>query len=139
MEVNYGFLIERTAKKIKQTLQKVFNELKVDITVDQWVILNELNQHGPLSQNELGNFSFKDAPTVTRIIDLLSKKDLVKRKMDKNDRRKYNVELTAKGNKMVNKLLPYIVEFRKMGWEGLTEKDIKKLQKILDKVFDNMT
>ena len=77
--LNYGFLIERTGKKLKQSLQRIFNDIDADITVDQWVILYELHEHGSLSQNQIGENTYKDAPTVTRIIDLLAKKKLVKR------------------------------------------------------------
>jgi DNA-binding MarR family transcriptional regulator len=136
--LNYGFLLERTGKKLKQTLQRIFNDIDADITVDQWVILYELHMHTSLSQNELGENTFKDAPTVTRIIDLLAKKNLVKRKMSKEDRRKYNIELTKKGTEKIETLLPAVIEYRKTGWEGLTKSDLDTLNVILNKVFDNM-
>lgn len=136
--LNYGFLLERTSKKLKQTLQKQFNEINAKITVDQWVILYELYKNEALSQNQLGAKTFKDAPTVTRIIDLLSKKSLVKRKLSKEDRRKYYIELTKKGHDTIEQLLPHVVEFRKQGWKGLTKKDLNTLSEILDKVFQNM-
>ena len=136
--LNYGFLIERTSKKLKQTLQRIFNEIGADLTVDQWVIIYELHKHGSLSQNQLGEKTFKDAPTVTRIIDLLTRKGLVKRKTNKQDRRKYFIDLTKKGNQTVERLLPEVVEFRKMGWKGLKKADLDSLNRILDNVFDNM-
>lgn len=137
-DLNYGFLLERTSKKLKQTLQRIFNDIKADLTVDQWVILYELHKHTSLSQNELGEYTFKDAPTVTRIIDLLAKKSLVKRKMCKEDRRKYNIELTKKGTEKIEFLLPSVIEYRKTGWQGLTKADLNTLNDILDKVFENM-
>ncbi|MDZ7898154.1 MAG: MarR family transcriptional regulator [Arcicella sp.] len=39
-----------------------------------------------VSQNELAEMTVKDAPTVTRIIDLLVKKGLAERTMAENDR-----------------------------------------------------
>ena len=137
-DLNYGFLLERTSKKLKQTLQKIFNDIDAGITVDQWVILYELREHGQLSQNELGKNTYKDAPTVTRIIDLLAKKGLVRRKTSKEDRRKYYIDLTKKGNETVDKLLPYLVDFRKLGWKGLKRSDLVTLKGILDQVFDNL-
>ena len=32
--LNYGFLLERTSKKLKQTLQRIFNDIEADLTVD---------------------------------------------------------------------------------------------------------
>ena len=138
-DLNYGFLIERTGKKLKQTLQRIFNDIGADITVDQWVILHELHADGSLSQNELGQKTYKDAPTVTRIIDLLTRKGLVKRKMSKADRRKYFIELTKKGNETIDTLLPHVVEFRKKGWQGMKKSDLVALNEILDNIFNNMS
>lgn len=138
MEANYGFLIEKTGKKLKQTLQSVFNHLKVDLTADQWVILHQLHQHGALSQSQLGDKTYKDAPTVTRIIDLLEKKSYIVRKQDKEDRRKFMIELTPQGKKDIDRLIPYVIEFRKLGWNGLTDKELKQLQSILEKINSNL-
>ena len=137
--LNYGFLIERTGKKLKQSLQRVFNDINAGITVDQWVILYELHEHGSLSQNQIGENTYKDAPTVTRIIDLLAKKKLVKRNMSDSDRRKYFIELTKKGNTTIDALLPYVIDFRKRGWRALKKADLVTLKGLLDKVFENMT
>lgn len=137
--LNYGFLIERTGKKLKQTLQRTFNDLGVDITVDQWVILYELHVHGALSQNQIGANTYKDAPTVTRIIDLLATKGLVSRTMNDIDRRKYFIELTEQGHETIARLIPHVIEFRKQGWKSLRKADLDALREILNRVFDNMT
>ena len=107
MEGNYGFLIEKTGKKLKQTLQSVFNHLKIDLTVDQWTILSELHNLGAMSQSEIGANTFKDAPTVTRIIDILVRKDYLVRKQDTVDKRKFMITLTSHGRESVENLIPY--------------------------------
>ena len=53
MNLNYGFILESTAKKIKLELQRKFNEIGADITVDQWVVLLELHQHSTQNQVDL--------------------------------------------------------------------------------------
>jgi DNA-binding MarR family transcriptional regulator len=138
METNYGFILERTGKKIKLELQRKFNENKFDITVDQWVVLLELHTHGTQSQVRLGDLCFKDAPTMTRIIELLIKKELVERAPCKDDRRKFNITLTKKGKLLIQKLLPVVVEFRKQGWSNLTEKDVQHLIRITGKIMVNL-
>ena len=138
MNFNYGFILESTAKKIKLELQRKFNDIGVDITVDQWVVLLELHQHGTQNQVELCERCCKDAPTITRIIELLVKKDLVTRESCKDDRRKFNISLSKKGKILVQKLLPLIIEFRKQGWNQLTEKDIQHIERITKKIQDNL-
>lgn len=139
MNFNYGFILESTAKKIKLELQRKFNEHKVDITVDQWVVLLELHQHGTQNQVALCEHCAKDAPTITRIIELLVKKELIVREGCKEDRRRFNISLSKKGKGLVHKLLPMIIEFRKQGWNNLTEKDIAHIERITKKIQENLS
>ena len=138
MNLNYGFILESTAKKIKLALQRKFNEHGIDITVDQWVVLLELHKHGTQNQVTLCELCCKDAPTITRIIELLVKKDLVMRENCKEDRRKFNISLSRKGKALVQKIIPVIIEFRKKGWEQLTEKDVQHLERITKKIQHNL-
>jgi DNA-binding MarR family transcriptional regulator len=138
MDLNYGFILEKTGRKIKQTLQKRFVALGFDITVDQWVILNELYLQGTQNQVDLCERVFKDAPTVTRMIELLIKKELVQREPCKDDRRKFRISLSKTGRSMVERLMPEVVAFRRSGWNGLNQNDIVQLKRITQKIFDNL-
>lgn len=135
---NYGFHIEVTMKKIRQTLQKKLIEKSLDITVDQWVILDHLMKTDGISQQELGDLTFKDAPTITRIIDLIVKKGLVARETSKTDRRKFSILLTDAGRDVYSRVLPVVKSLRKAGWAHLSESDFNELMRILRTVFVNM-
>lgn len=135
--MNYGFRIERTAKKIKQNLQRQFNSANLDLTVDQWVVLDCLYQTDGVSQNELADYTFKDAPTVTRIIDLLCRKELTKRLTDEEDRRRFKICITPKGRSLVQQVLPIVHQTRLQGRNHLSEDDFTHLTRILDTIFDN--
>jgi len=139
MNFNYGYILESTAKKIKLELQRKFNDIGVDITVDQWVVLLELHTHGTQNQVELCEHCSKDAPTITRIVELLLKKELITRDNCAEDRRKFNISLSKKGKLLVQRLLPTIVEFRKQGWLGLTDKDIEHIERITKKIQNNLS
>jgi len=94
---NFGAYMDKTLKIIKLNYLKAFKALDLNFTAEQWVILDALYKKGGISQTELANSSFKDAPTVSRIIDLLSKKGLTQRERFDNDRRRYKIFLTEKG------------------------------------------
>ena len=49
----YFFKIDTTIKKIRQQMQKKFDDLKVDLTVDQWVLLDHIFRYEAIgiSQN----------------------------------------------------------------------------------------
>jgi DNA-binding MarR family transcriptional regulator len=134
---HYGFLIEVTSKKIKKTLQREFTSQGLDLTVDQWVVLDYLRKHDGISQNILAEKIFKDAPTLTRIVDLLAKKELIQRNSDDQDRRKFKLFLKEAGHEMIKKALPIVLETRTNGWEGLSTADYEELVRILTIVNRN--
>ena len=74
----YFFKIDTTIKKIRSSLQKRLNESGIDLTVDQWVLVDHISRDEGISQNALAEITYKDPPTVTRIIDLL---DVYKRQL----------------------------------------------------------
>jgi DNA-binding MarR family transcriptional regulator len=135
----YSFLLDRTARRVKQYAQQQFNELGLNITVDQWLVLKHLDVHSRLKQNELAELMFKDNPTLTRILDLLCEKGLVVRTVHPSDRRSFIVSLTTEGRKKVNQLKPRVKEVRLKAWEGLTEKDFNQFKKILNTIYQNLS
>jgi DNA-binding MarR family transcriptional regulator len=133
-----GFVVERTAKRMKQFFQEQMNAAGLDITIDQWVLLQQLDQADGRSQLELARATFKDAPTVTRIVDLLCRKGLTRRLTDPNDRRRFRVELTEQGREKIRQALPTIRAARVRAWQGLSQEEVDRLAHILNKVFDNL-
>ncbi len=134
----YSFLLDRTARKVKQYAQQQFKTGEFDVTVDQWLILKNLSENELLSQTELANLVFKDNPTLTRIIDLLCKKGYVDRVPHPSDRRSFQLHLSESGLAKVGELRPKILEIREKAWENLTEKDFGEFKRILDTIYQNL-
>ena len=137
IERRVGFLLESTTRVVKLSFTKAFKNLGVDITPEQWVILDTLHTKGSLTQKELAEACYKNYPTISRILDNLVKKKYLKRKIEKEDRRKTSVHLTSAGTKLVKKCLPEVKKLRSLSWENLDDKDYKKLKEILEQVFRN--
>lgn len=134
----YSFLLDRTARRVKQYAQQRFKEMGFNITVDQWLVLKQLYENKQIKQNELAERVFKDNPTLTRIIDLLCDKGLAERRMHPGDRRCFMVSLTPKGRKKVNDLLPKIQEVRLKAWDGLSRTDFNQFKRILNTIYANL-
>ncbi len=134
----WGYTIERTAKRMKQVYQRMLKAANTGITVDQWVVLQLLDEQDGLSQLEIAERTNKDAPTITRIIDLLDKKKLCERQLDPDDRRRFSICLTVEGKLKIKEVKPIVRKFRKKGWEGLAEKDLSQLMRTLDKIYHNL-
>ena len=135
----YFFKIDTTIKKIRNALQKQLHEAGFDLTVDQWVLIDHIERQPGISQNELAELTFKDPPTVTRIIDLIEKKGLVERGLVAGDRRKFNLFLTDTGKTLYKDAFPTVAEIRRKGWGDLEEDDYQHFVRIMDSIYNNFT
>ena len=135
----YSFLLNRTARRVKQFAQKKFKEYDFGITVDQWTVLKALSENEHLSQKDLATLTFKDTPTLTRILDLLVDKGLAQREMNPKDRRKFVVSLTESGKEKVNEMHPKVAQIRKKAWENLTPKDFEHFKMVLETIYQNLS
>ena len=134
----FGYFIDRTAKVIKSDINNRFRKLGADVTPEQWLLLNKLNQQNGQSQVELGEGTYKNAPTISRIIDLLCKKEFAERQPYEGDRRKFKIYITQKGRDLVSLTTPEIINARKDGWAGLNHQDYDELMRIINKIFNNL-
>jgi len=134
----YSFLLDRTARRVKQYAQATFATKGFDITVDQWMVLKNLYEYANLTQKELAERCGKDQPTLTRIVDLLIKKQLAERSVHPSDRRSFIVHLTTQGEEKVRALSPQVSSIRNKAWEHLNEHDFKELERILNTIYQNL-
>jgi DNA-binding MarR family transcriptional regulator len=136
---SYFFKIDTTIKRIRTFMQKGLTDAGIDLTVDQWVVIDHIVPKDAISQNELAEATAKDAPTITRILDILVKKGLVVRQMAGDDRRKFYIYLTNEGKKLHEQAFKVIAEFRKKSWDSLTDDDYNHLVRIMDKIYENVS
>ncbi len=134
---NVGTVLDRTTRLLKQHYLRAFKEEGIDISTEQWVLLDRLYTEGDASQTDLANGTFKDAPTVSRIIDKLARKKLVERRRFPNDRRRYLVAITESGRHVHARITPYVKDLRRQTWAGLSEEDYARLQEILRHIRAN--
>lgn len=132
------FKLDATLKKIRNYWQKNFDAQGKEITVDQWLLIENLYKHKRITHNELARLTSKDITTVSRIIELLVRKELVERQGSTDDRRKVYVQLTPAGVNKYKDVRPMVLEMRKTGWKDLTEKDYQELTRILDVIYGNI-
>ncbi len=139
LDDSFGFLINYTSNNIRRYATDYLKRNNLDLTVDQWGVLALLEQEGgKLTHADLATQMQKDPPTLTRIVDLLCKKELTRRVPDHKDRRVIQVMLTSAGKKRVEKALPIAQEIRRKLWKGLSNKDYMALKKILERVNKNV-
>lgn len=133
----YLYLLERTVRQFRKYSQQEFAKRGIDMTGEQWVVLKRIGEQEGLKQREIADMTYKDPASVTRILDILEKKKLIYRAPVENDRRTYALFLTKQGRTLIEKLTPIAVEIRSKGVEGMSEKELQQLKKLLNKVYEN--
>ena len=74
---------------------------KYDVTEQQWRVLRMVTSSGSLTAGELSKAIFISMPSLSRILHSLEKRNLIRRRADKNDLRKTIVSATPAGQVMV--------------------------------------
>src|SRR6202008_5162178 len=96
----YSFITGKASTAIARRLQKKFNQAGVNITIEQWSVLYHLWKEHGLSQQQLCNATYRDKPSITRLVDNLEKLNLVKRVPSDTDRRINLIYLTKSAQKL---------------------------------------
>ncbi|KFF10071.1 MarR family winged helix-turn-helix transcriptional regulator [Flavobacterium hydatis] len=131
------YTIEQTIKEYRKICQKNIQKIVDDITVDQCLVLIILNDNASISQIEMAKLIFKDNASVTRIIELMVKKDYLTRETNELDKRKSKLVITEKGQKTIVLLTPVFKLNRNTALHGLSGDEIELLDKILHKIITN--
>ena len=101
----YSVINGMASTAVARRLQKNFRLAGLEITIEQWSVLYHLWKQDGLSQQELCNRTFRDKPSITRLIDNLEKQKLVKRMPSKEDRRINLVCLTESAKLLQDKTI----------------------------------
>jgi DNA-binding MarR family transcriptional regulator len=127
------------ATAIARRLQKHFRNEGLDITIEQWSILYHLWKEDGLSQQELCNRTFRDKPSITRLLDNLEKLQLVKRIASKEDRRINSVFLTDAALLLQDVTIALANQTMDEALVGVSKNEIETVKNVLQRVYDNLT
>jgi len=131
--------IERTIKEYRRFSQKRLSAAVHDMTIDQGMILAFLQKYPEMTQKEIAALAFKDNASMTRMVNLMVEKQYLKRSVNSENRRRNKIELTLRGEKVLETLTPIILNNRKESLEGVTGEELLQLEKILKKITSNCT
>jgi DNA-binding MarR family transcriptional regulator len=134
----YSFITGMASTAIGRRLQKNFRQEGVDITIEQWSVLYHLWKKNGMSQQELCNATFRDKPSITRLLDNLEKQQLVRRVPSSADRRLNLIELTAAAKQLQEKTMTLASTTLNEALEGVSAEDIERAKRVLQQVYDNL-
>jgi DNA-binding MarR family transcriptional regulator len=134
----YSFVTGKASTAIARRLQKKFNNAGLNLTIEQWSVLYHLWKQEGMSQQELCNATFRDKPSITRLVDNLEKLDLVKRVASENDRRINRIYLTRQALKLQEQSMILAEETLNEALETVPVEKVDVCKEVLQIVYDNL-
>ena len=121
-------------------LQAAGDSFYEEITCKQWFLLacmNLYSKEAPTA-NELAETMGCSRQNVKEILNALVKKEILVLKQDENDKRKQRIYFTSKQKKLAKKYQNKEMEFLKLLYKDISEKEIRSVFKIISKMEKNL-
>jgi len=131
-----GRIIHQTSLILSRNFQKSLEPF--DITLEQWGILNALWSKDGITLKELSAKVNKDHTNLSRIVDKLEKKELLRRSLDPGDRRALRLEVTEKGRDLQKDIVPVAEQVIEQEVQGISMEEQELLKTLLRRMCDNV-
>jgi len=132
LEDSLGFQINMTANAMKNRFN---NFLKpYNLTSEQYGIMKSVQEYPDISPTELAEITFKDKTTITRMIDVLVKNEMLLRVPKPDDRRAYKIQWSPKGTQIMQEILPITEAVIDKLRGQFSQKDLSIFLNILEKL-----
>lgn len=134
----YSFITGKASTAIARRLQKNFKQAGVEITIEQWSVLYHLWKEDGMSQQQLCDATFRDKPSITRLVDNLEKLKLVNRVASKDDRRINMIYLTPEAQELQEKSMEVANQTLNEALQGVTHSQVEIAKEVLQMVYENL-
>ena len=128
--IAYRFI--RGANSINKTINKKLKPF--DIAIEQRVTLEIIKFKSNVNQTTIASLLGKDKTTISRSLNSLEKKGLIKRSETLGDKRSNNIELTNDGEIILENTISEVDSFRESLNQKLDKEEIEAFFKIIDKL-----
>ena len=133
-----GFWIHRVYQASRNEMFRAFRERGEEITPEQWAVLIRLWEADGPTQAELSEATFRDAPTMSRILAGMEARGFLERRLDRTDGRVRRVHLTRAGRALQTKLVPVVQRIVERMVDGVDERDLLITRQALRRMFANL-
>ena len=124
--------------KLKKYLFEVFKKNGVNLTAEQYLVMDTLWNEGTLTQQAIAFIIQKDKNSVTQFIDNLEKKGLVTRSVSQEDRRVNNIVVTEAGMALKDSTKRLAIDTMNKALAGIPEQDVLTCVEVMKKVCANI-
>ncbi len=133
-----GLHLDLVLRKIQKAYLRAFDELGIAVTIEQWVILHQIHELGErASQREIVKGNFRNRATTSRVIGGLERKGWIAKTRFEGDQKRYKLELTPEGKRIIDITLPIAHQLRKQAIVDVDPKEFEVFLKVLDQIGEN--
>ncbi len=133
-----GFVVGRTCHFMRKAFMQTFSSAGHRVTPEEWVLLNRLWAQDGQRHAELAASTVRDRTTVTRLLDGMVEKGLVRRETDPEDRRGVLTWLTPEGSALKGQLIPVAEGLLARATRGISAAELESCRKTLSKFQANL-
>ena len=130
LEKSIGFKINQTANKLNNKYNQLLQEY--DIAPEQRATLEIIKYETDVNQTKIANILGKDKTTISRTLNTLEKKGFITK--SQKDKRTNLIEITLKGENILNNSSTKVNSFRKNLISKLNDDEVTNLILLLEKV-----
>ena len=131
------YSLDKAIRSYRRLAQANIDRAGLDITIDQWLVLQVLLEHDDLTQQEIAERVFKDQASVARMLSLLLKRGLLSAVPLPHDGRRTRLRVTADGHRMLAAVQPIVLSNRALALAGIPAADLALLQQVLERIARN--
>lgn len=133
----FAILNGKVSAAISRRLTKDFLTGGLTLTPEQWTVLIYLSEEDGVTQQQLCDATYKDKPSMTRLIDIMEHSGLVVRQPNVKDRRSNTIYMTPHGQATLEKAQKSALRTLKAALSGLGLEEIRVCQEVLRRIFEN--
>ena len=134
----FSFLTGKASAALGRRLQRNLKNEGITITSEQWSLLYYLWIEEGRTQQELACLTFRDKPSISRLINNLEKIKLVMRVNDKEDKRSNLIFLTKQGRLIKEKCMQQAKLTISQAFESLNREDMLHAKHTLEVLYENL-
>lgn len=104
----------------------------------KWRVLAVLNQHPGCSMQHLANEAAVDRTSLNYTVRNMIEQNLVLREERPSDRRSVKLALTPQGHRLLQQILPHVIELNTRCLSGFGKKEVDTITAQLRRMIDNI-
>jgi len=136
LKMPLGMVVIKMLKPMFRVLEfRASKQTDIKLTMAQFGLLFAISEEKEeVILKDMAEKMGKDKSAILRMIDLLEKKELVRRVVNLNDRRKNYILVTKKGERLIAEFRQVELELNCELLEGISDADIQTFHKIVDHI-----